>query len=466
MKTRHFLFAAAALMVLTACTKDNEDDPVSNNLAEKIVGKWMLADVDGQPCPTNNKIVQTFLSATNVTESLSQTSYSDDTDKWHTSLQGTCSIDGSTATLTFQPEAGVTTTCILNVQSITSAGMEASTKRTTTDNGSTVYEQEATVSMVKVGTDQSQAIIGLWEGHVTSEMGSEYDDGEEHRWEYRADGSYVYYSKNAEGQFVPVESILSQYFVDGTLLCTRWKNVGEGEEEHREWWEIAGIENGVMNWTALRQRPDGSTYTATFQMTKVEQWVDLGLPSGLQWATCNVGASAPQEYGDYFAWGEIQSKSVYNWSSYSHCTVNAEGSLLTLTKYNTSTYYGTADNLTSFEPGDDVATVILGNGARTPTKDEWEELLDNTTFEWTTLNGVNGGKFTGSNGNSLFLPAAGCRDNSALILAGGYGFYWSASLFTSDPDDARSFGFIPDLQTISQGYRYYGFSVRAVKSAK
>lgn len=62
-------------------------------------------------------------------------------------------------------------------------------------------------------------------------------------------------------------------------------------------------------------------------MTKVEQWVNLGLPSGLQWATCNVGASAPQEYGDYFAWGEIQSKSVYNWSSYSHCTVNAEGSL-------------------------------------------------------------------------------------------------------------------------------------------
>jgi hypothetical protein len=103
---------------------------------------------------------------------------------------------------------------------------------------------------------------------VTSDKGSEFDDGEEHCWEYLADGSYVYYSKNAEGQFVPVESVFNQYFVDGTLLCTRWKNVGEGEEEHREWWEIASIENGVMKWTALRQRPDGTTYTATFQMTK------------------------------------------------------------------------------------------------------------------------------------------------------------------------------------------------------
>ena len=264
---------AAALMCLpmlfSACSKD--DEPAASDLAEKIVGKWMLADVNGHPCPTNDKIVQTFLSATKVTESLSQTSYSDDTDKWHTSLEGTCSIEGNTVTLTFQPEVGVTTTCILNVQSITSAEMVAATKRTTIAGGRTVYEQEATVRMVKVGADQSQAILGLWEGHVTSEMGSEYDDGEDHRWEYLGDGSYVYYSKNTDGQFVPVASVFSQYFVDGTLLCTRWKNVGDGEEEHREWWEIAGIENGVMNWTALRQRPDGTTYTASFQMTKVAQ---------------------------------------------------------------------------------------------------------------------------------------------------------------------------------------------------
>jgi hypothetical protein len=256
--------------VFTACNSDDDETPAVSDLAEKIVGKWMLADMNGQPCPTNDKIVQTFLSTTKVTESLSQTNYSDDTDKWHTSLEGTCSIDGNTVTMTFQPEAGVMTTCILNVQSITSTEMVASTKRTTIDHGRTVYEQEAKVRMVKVVDDQSQAILGLWEGHVTSDNGSEFDDGEDHRWEYLADGSYVYYSKNAEGRFVPVEAVLSQYFVDGALLCTRWKNVGEGEEEHREWWEISSIENGVMKWTALRQRPDGTAYTATFQMTKVE----------------------------------------------------------------------------------------------------------------------------------------------------------------------------------------------------
>ena len=103
--------------VFTSCSS-NDDNPVNPvepdlNVAEKIIGKWMLAEMDGLPVPTNQKVVQTFLSATKVTESLSRTNYSDDTDKWHTSLEGTCSIEGSTVTMTFLPEDGVTTTCIL-----------------------------------------------------------------------------------------------------------------------------------------------------------------------------------------------------------------------------------------------------------------------------------------------------------------------------------------------------------------
>jgi uncharacterized protein (TIGR02145 family) len=458
-----FLMLAIAATLFASCDKDNDDTPAVNDLAEKIVGKWMLADVNGQPCPTNDKIVQTFLSATKVTESLSQTSYSDDTDKWHTSLEGTCSIEGSTATLTFHPEDGVTTTCILNVQSITSAEMVASTKRTTTVGGRTVYEQEATVRMVKVGADQSQAILGLWEGHVTSEMGSEYDDGEEHRWEYLGDGSYVYYNKNANGQFVPVGTVLSQYFVDGTLLCTRWKNVGDGEEEHREWWEIESISDGVMNWTALRQRPDGTTYTATFQMTKVEQWVDLGLPSGLLWAKWNIGASAPEDYGDYFAWGETATKSVYDWSTYAYGNATNQ-----LTKYCDSSEYGLdgfTDNLTTLEPGDDAATQRLGSDAHIPTKEEWQELIDNTTVEWTTQNGVNGKKFTAANGNTLFLPAAGGRVGSELHIDGRAGFYWSASLGTNSPSRAWIFYLSSVDQGVYRDTRSSGFSVRAVKKA-
>jgi hypothetical protein len=262
--------------VFTSCTNGNGDNPVvpvepDLNVAEKIIGKWMLAEMDGLPVPTNQKVVQTFLSATKVTESLSRTNYSDDTDKWHTSLEGTCSIEGSTVIMTFLPKDGVTTTCILNVQSITSTEMVASTKRTTIDNGRTVYEQEAKIRMVKVGADQSQAILGMWEGRMTSEQ-SEYGDVEDHRWEFLLDGTFNFFRK-VDGQWQISDDDYADYFVDGNLLCTRWKNAGAGNEEHREWWEIESIENGVMKWTALRQKEDGTTYTATFEMKKA------GVPS-------------------------------------------------------------------------------------------------------------------------------------------------------------------------------------------
>ncbi len=193
-------------------------------------------------------------------------------------------------------------------------------------------------------------------------------------------------------------------------------------------------------------------------------WVDLGLPSGLLWASCNVGATAPEEYGDYFAWGETTTKDVYNWSTYRYCTVDGEGNLSSLTKYNTSTDYGTGDNLTTLQSGDDAATARLGNGARIPTYDEWNELLDNTTAEWTTFNGVSGRKFTATNGKSIFLPAAGYRDGSEFGLAGSDGYYWSASLFSDGPYLAHRLGFHSGYQSLSSGYRYHGFSVRAVRA--
>ena len=193
-------------------------------------------------------------------------------------------------------------------------------------------------------------------------------------------------------------------------------------------------------------------------------WVDLGLPSGLLWASYNLGATAPEEYGDYFAWGETTTKSDYGWRTYAYCTVDGDGTVDTLTKYNTVTEYGPVDNLTILQPGDDAATALLGNGARTPTKEEWQELLDNTTPEWTTLNGINGKKFTAANGNTLFLPAAGSRSSSGLLRAGTVGAYWSASLDTEYPTGAMRCYFSAVDQGISHNYRYYGFSVRAVRA--
>ena len=195
-------------------------------------------------------------------------------------------------------------------------------------------------------------------------------------------------------------------------------------------------------------------------------WVDLGLPSGLLWAECNVGATVPEEYGDYFAWGETTTKSTYSWSTYRYCTTDGEGNLSTLTKYNTSSTYGTTDTLTTLLPGDDAATARLGGGARTPTYDEWSELLNNTTAEWTTLNGVNGRRFTSTtNGNSIFLPAAGWRSGSELDYAGGVGYYWSSSLDSGSPSYARRFGFGSGAQDMYYGSdRYNGLGVRAVRA--
>ena len=191
-------------------------------------------------------------------------------------------------------------------------------------------------------------------------------------------------------------------------------------------------------------------------------WVDLGLPSGTLWATCNLGADSPEGYGDYFAWGETATKNLYDWSTYRYCTAEGD-SLLTLTKYNTSEAYGTVDSMTTLQPSDDAAATRL-SGTRMPTREDWEELLANTTAEWTTQNGVAGYRLTASNGNSLFLPAAGSSNGTELVAASVYGFYWSSSLYTDSPDDAWSFSFQSDDHRIgSFGYRSDGQSVRAVK---
>ena len=184
-------------------------------------------------------------------------------------------------------------------------------------------------------------------------------------------------------------------------------------------------------------------------------YVDLGLPSGLLWATCNVGAETPEEYGDYFAWGETQPKSVYNWDTYQY----GDGS--TFTKYTGS------DGLATLLPEDDAAAANWGNGWRLPTKEEWEELYNNTTVTWTQQNGVNGRLFTASNGSNLFLPAAGYRYDSSLHYAGSDGGYWSSSLYTDSPYSAWYLYFYSGYYDM--GYysgRDYGLSVRPVCSSR
>ncbi|MBQ3738415.1 MAG: hypothetical protein IKG81_16305 [Bacteroidales bacterium] len=193
------------------------------------------------------------------------------------------------------------------------------------------------------------------------------------------------------------------------------------------------------------------------------EYVDLGLPSGLLWATCNVGADAPEEYGDYFAWGETTPKDTYNWSTYQYVYMDR------LTKYCSASSYGYngfTDNLTVLQPSDDAATANWGSGWCMPTRAQWEELLQNTTNTWITQDGVNGRLFIATNGNTLFLPAAGYRWDGGLYYAGNAGDYWSSSLSTGRPRSAWSFGFDSGYYGMnSGGGRGYGPSVRAVRPA-
>ncbi|MBR5982920.1 MAG: hypothetical protein IK025_04230 [Bacteroidales bacterium] len=169
-------------------------------------------------------------------------------------------------------------------------------------------------------------------------------------------------------------------------------------------------------------------------------WVDLGLPSGTRWATCNVGASTPTAYGNYYAWGETTTKSSYTEDNYTY-----------------------SSNPTTLPSSADAATANWGSGWRMPTSTEMQELIDNCTVTWTTQSGVNGRLFTGPNGNSIFLPAAGGRYDSELYDAGSYGNYWSSSLYTDGAGNAWYLYFSSGGYGMYDIYgRFNGLSVRAV----
>ena len=190
------------------------------------------------------------------------------------------------------------------------------------------------------------------------------------------------------------------------------------------------------------------------------EYVDLGL--SVKWATCNVGASSPEEYGDYFAWGETEPKSTYDWSTYKWC----RGSSDTQTKYNTRSNLGTVDNKTTLELSDDAARANWGGSWRMPTNAELAELRNNCTWTWTTQYGVYGYKVTskksGYTNKSIFLPAAGYRSDSSLSNAGSYGNYWSSSLGTVTPACACFWSFDSSRVDWYNTNRSYGHSVRPV----
>ena len=174
--------------------------------------------------------------------------------------------------------------------------------------------------------------------------------------------------------------------------------------------------------TLARSNGSGNNEGGGNGINNGHEYIDLGLPSGTRWATCNVGAMVPEDYGDYFEWGETQGM-------------------------------------------DDAATVNWGSGWCTPTASQLRELYQNTNNIWTTRNGVEGRLFTSSNGNAIFFPAAGFRDGSSLYHVGGEGKYWSSSLHP-DPQFAMFFFFNSNEYFMYDSNMHYEFSIRPVRSVK
>ncbi len=183
------------------------------------------------------------------------------------------------------------------------------------------------------------------------------------------------------------------------------------------------------------------------------EYVDLGLPSGTLWATCNIGATKPEDYGDYYAWGETETKGMYSWDTYKYGRSNDDvdniGSNIAGTKY-------------------DVAHVKWGGDWRMPTTKQFKELIDNTTSEFITRDGIMGQRFIGENGGTIFLPAAGYHKDSNLKGISENGNYWTSSLFDDLPSNGPiHLSFDEDsncrLVRVKNIIPFWGLSVRPVR---
>lgn len=176
--------------------------------------------------------------------------------------------------------------------------------------------------------------------------------------------------------------------------------------------------------------------------------IDLGLPSGTKWACCNVGATKPEGNGKYFAWGETEQKKMYSWKTYIHCDGTKKschdiGSNICGTEY-------------------DVARITWGDSWRMPSYEQIRELLDKCSYQWTGINGIKGAKFTGPNGECIFLPAVGYRADSEIFNRGDNGFYWSGTQCPNENRSAYFFTISSYKPYLVSNFRDGGYSVRPV----
>ena len=232
-------------------------------------------------------------------------------------------------------------------------------------------------------------------------------------------------------------------FVYALLISSYSQSVGR--EPRRKYHSIRPVSDKNVS-------ASGTTST---QNAKGHEYVDLGL--SVKWATCNLGASRPEEFGDYYAWGETHVKNEYSWKTYKWCDGTQDG----ITKYKSDASH--EDVIIYLEPSDDAAHVSWGGKWRIPTKKEQDELRKKCTWIWTKLNGVNGYKVVSNiNGNSIFLPAAGFRFDNEKRTQGEFGGYWSSSRSSTYSDDSYDLVFASDFVDYGFPARCGGESIRPV----
>ena len=275
-KIMNFLLMAATvcgISLAAASCSSNDDNPVTPdlNLSEKIIGKWITADKNGQPLPTNKKAVYSFVSSTKAFVSISITTHPEMGELWYDEIENDVVIDGNKVTLTGHPDKKTTVTNVMNITAINNKEFTADFETTTIINGKVVDDEKMVMRFTRVTRDYTADILGLWE--CTGLTGIETYNDANARLEFLSDGTYRYYRKNDAGQWQAVTTRdFQDYFVDGTLLATRWQN--KGEDELREWWEIESLSSNEMVWTALRQNADGTTVQQKMTWKKI----DLNIP--------------------------------------------------------------------------------------------------------------------------------------------------------------------------------------------
>ena len=281
--------------------------------------------------------------------------------------------------------------------------------------------------------------------NAQSNLGNSYYAGHGVTQDYAK--AVEWYRKAAEQGFADAQYMLGLCYYDGLGVT---QDYGEAVKWFRKAADfgLAKAKDALKQLeNLLTEKPKPQPTTGTING---HEYVDLGL--SVKWATCNIGASSPTDYGNYYAWGETRTKSDY-------MSRNSVTFYLSEAELKSRSIIDTDGNLTSAY---DAARVNWGSTWRMPTFEEIKELKEKCIWTWTTQDGRNGYRVTGSNGKSIFLPAAGCRSYTSLCNAGSFGYYWSATCAATITSEAYSLYFKSDCYDWSNYLRLCGRVVRPV----